>query len=236
MSHFDVGQFSYMLLPGRCPPEAPYEKIYEQVYQHWKNTWKEVFTENGAPQALVADDFRRQDVIAVIFYKDQIAAFHLYTFFDIRQQVVRDSRYFSIFTEPILKQFRDRKAFVLMTMEFLTVLPEFRKGEINISLGKVISNLGIHVQMDWNGHSSVAPARKIVKVSDMAYELGAICLEPDVTRGNLLCDLIAFFPQNVRPYADINIQRLVKHLWENRIDYTVKYHKLITPARFGKAA
>ena len=216
----DTNGLRYVLLPGNPGPEFRHRPLYNSVYRFWRDVWSAVFTEAGNPAALVADDFMRQDYIPVILSGDQVVAAHFYTFFDLYNAVTRDHRYFSIFPPDVLSKLEDRRATYLMSMEFLTVNPEWRKAFVELSLAAVISSLGLRLMKTQGADAAIAPARKKTKVDQLAYLLGATCLKTDVSRGNLDCDLIAVFRDDVKPHTDPRVVSLVEDLWTARLDTT----------------
>jgi hypothetical protein len=221
MSKFDLNKMQYVVLPGKFYSDSPFIELQNKVYRFWKNIWKDVFTEVGSPNSLVPDDFLRQDMISAILYDNEVIACHLYTLFNIDQDVTRDHRYFSIFTPDVMEVFKERQAKHLMSIEFLTVHPEWRKtSALGFPFGLAMCEVTTRMIVKINPDAAVAPARKQNKVDEVAYSLGFECLKKNVNRGNLDCDLIALFPKNAKFSKDPLIEQVVTHLWTHRIEVT----------------
>jgi hypothetical protein len=221
MNHLQVGDFQYLLLPGKCPPNASFSSLYNDVYDIWKSTWVDLFKQSGALDELMADDFRRADIITVITYKGKVAACHFYSFFDIRQPVVRDLTYFTHFPQTAVDKLLERGADYCMSMEYLTVHPDCRKSKIGVSLASVLLSIGLKTMTEHGGIAAIGSARTEVGVSDITYQLGAICLEKGIIRANYPCDLVAIVKDDIKVIPDLPMQRLIKHLWETRTDLLV---------------
>jgi hypothetical protein len=212
-------QLKYVILPGKFAPDFPDVELHNGTYQLWQSVWKDVFTEAGNPAALVADDFLRQDYIGALHHNRQVIGCHLYTLFNIDQMAAINNRYFSIFPREIIDGFRERNAKYLMTMEFLTVHPEWRKA----SLGPVLINLGINILKTIGADAAIGPARKKTKVDQMCNKFGFDCVKPNVSRGNLDCDLVALFPRNIKTYPETAVVTLANSLWNRKTDFTGRF-------------
>lgn len=216
-----IQNLEYVVMPGKVSPGFRALELHNETYNLWRNVWKDVFTEAGNPTALVADDFLRQDFICTLHRNGEVVACHLYTIFNMEQNVSLDHRYFSIFPKNIIDLFRAKKATHLMSMEFLTVHPEWRKNSTaGMSLGPILTHLGVNVFRTLNMDAAIAPARKKMKVEQMAAKFGFECLQPNVSRGNLDCDLIALFPQNIKTYPEEIVVDAAEILWANKLDLT----------------
>ena len=226
MSNFDLNKMQYVVLPGKFYSDSPFIELQNKVYKFWKNIWKDVFTEVGSPNSLVPDDFLRQDLISTILYDNEVIACHLYTLFNIDQDVTLDHRYFSIFPNDVIDMFKKRNAKQLMSIEFLTVHPEWRKTSgLGMSFGFVMRELTARIINQSGTDVAVAPARKQNKVDELAYKFGFECLKQNVSRGNLHCDLIGLYPENAKFSENQNVLNVANFLWSNKIDSSGRLKK-----------
>ena len=207
---------NYRILNTRSVLGSPDEPLYNQVYDFWKNTWKTIFEKVGSPEAWLADDFYRQDYIPVLTYRDEIVAAHYYTVFDTRDPSLKDLRYFSIFPQSSIDWLDSNQFSKIMSMEFLTVAKNWRKGSGNISFAEVLIALGFNLMIEQNFDASVGVAVKGTGVDLMAQRLNCDLLTEDIKRGNLQCCLVAQTADNVIKHPDFVSAALIKHLWENR--------------------
>lgn len=223
------------MLPGKCLPGGEYSELYESVYARWKEIWLRVFTEVGSPEAWNADTFFRCDVIPVIMYKGEIAAFLLSTVYSLQDSWIKDHSYFGIFSKAATARLRNRGIRNVMSYEYMTVLSDFRKSKLGFSLGGALAELGSYLRGDLECDAGVGVARLATKVDQIAHSVGAVTLEKEARRGNLLCEIIAVYKENDRPFPDKTVHELVVDIWNRRI-YIDKFGNVRGDFRFSKAA
>lgn len=217
---FDSRKLKYICLPGKLPPNSSHVTLQNEVYDLWKKTWSQIFEDVGNAKSFVPDDFYRQDIIPIILYEGEIVAFHLYTFFNTNQKAVLDHRYFSIFDGETLDLLCSKSRSYFMSMEFLTVSPDWRKSQTGVSFAAILSSLGLEVLRAVGASAAIAPARKENKINSLAYSFGATCLKSDVQRGNLVCDLIAVMLEDIQSCTESNEREIVEQLWNKKEVYT----------------
>ncbi|MBK7963485.1 MAG: hypothetical protein IPK04_21200 [Bdellovibrionales bacterium] len=225
-----VDSLDYLLMPGKCHFGSLIINQYNTVYSHWKTLWTQEFSSVGNQQPLAADDFMRQDIIASLWSGSHLVAFHLYCLFDLDQIPTLDHRYFSIFDSVAIETLTKRKASRLMSMEFLSVHPDWRKSKTGISLAAVMVGLGMKIMQNSDLQATIAPAKKTAKIDDLALAFGSTCLRKDVYRGNIHCDLMACFKADLISYPDPQVNGGVQSLWLRRQDPL----NLLSLARFER--
>ncbi len=209
--------YELVLLPGKCLPDGMHSELYDRVYNVWKETWVKVFTDVGSPQAWNADTFFRCDLIPVILHKGKIAAFFVATVYPLQPAVLKDHSYFSIFTKSATDTLRKRGVRNVMSYEYMTVLPDWRKAPLGFSLGAVLGELGLKIRDELGCDAGVGVARIQNKVDQLAHAIGGFTLEKEARRGNLICEVVGFLKENDRPYPQTSVHDLVVKLWNNRV-------------------
>ncbi len=215
-------EFELVLLPGKCLPGGRYSELYEDVYSKWKETWTQIFAEVGSPGAFSADAFFRCDLIPVILHGQKIVAFYLATVYPLQPSWVKDHSYFSIFTKATSEKLVHRGVRNVMSYEFMTVLPEWRKSTLGFSLGAVLGELGLSIRDELNCDAAVGVARIQNKVDQIAHNIGGFTLEKEARRGNLVCEIVGFMKETDRTHPDRVAHNLTIDLWTKKttIDIT----------------
>ncbi len=209
--------YELILLPGKCLPDGMHSELYDQLYRVWKETWVKVFTEVGSPQAWNADTFFRCDLLPVILHNGKIAAFFVATVYPLQPAVLSDHSYFSIFSKSATEKLRKHGVRNVMSYEYMTVLPAWRKVPLGFSLGAVLGELGLKIRDELHCDAAVGVARLQHKVDQLAHAIGGFTLEKEARRGNLICEVVGFLKENDRPYPQTSVHDLVVELWEKRV-------------------
>lgn len=213
-------ELKYYILPGKCPLGFEFTEIHNKAFEYWKTFWSKVYADAGSLDAFHPDDFFRQDYIPVIMWKNEIVAMHLYTFFNLKQRSAIHHNYFNFFNEQFFEKLNELKIEYVMSMEFLTVDPKWRKKESFISVAELLSGIGLELFKQSQGQAAIAPARKDVKVHEMAYKFNFDCLVSDVNCRNFDCDLILGVKNKISNHPDNYLNALVQKIWNERIDTT----------------
>lgn len=204
------------------------QEIVQEVYGAWYKIWKKVFSADNRDYEPNADDFLRQDAIVAIFYEDtvpQLVGFHLYSFFDLRWNLNTKHSYFNGIDAKSFELLQKKNLNHAMTMEYLTVLPEFRKQVSQIPWGEVIIALGLRFMKSTHGDVAFGTARCDVKVDEMASKLGFENLQPPIRKYDYECAVITCSRQNVRFHPDFQTNVLIQQLWSDRVDFRQKIFK-----------
>ncbi|MES2801340.1 MAG: hypothetical protein V4654_02510 [Bdellovibrionota bacterium] len=200
-------------------PKAWLEKSQPQEVQLAFETWLKVWTDTykGRDFEVKAEEFIRHDMICAVMAGDEAAAVHCYSFFELSSKPDVSTKYFQFFSPTFVEKMKQRNIHTVMSMEYLTVNEKFRSSVIGFSLGRVLIQLGVRLFEDTPGHAIVAPARKDVKVHEMAYDCGFTCIEEDVIQRGFSCDMIAYFKGSHKNVTDPFLSRICDRLWENRV-------------------
>lgn len=208
-------ELSYEILAGRSPFYQNEASARNEIFRAWLQLWSEVYKNADAGFKLKPEEFLRQHLVTCIRHKGKPAAIHLYTFFDLSCEASLSSHYFEFFNPMYLNTIKDRGARVAMSMEYYTVLPEFRKSEVGLSLGSTILQLGTWLFNSTHADVIVAPARKDVKADRAAYDVGFECIQANTIQRGFPCDLVALFHNGQKDSADESVVELSKALWSS---------------------
>ncbi len=208
-------------------PKAWLEKSQTAEVQKAFETWLKVWTDTykGRDFEVKAEEFIRHDLICAVMANGEAAAVHCYSFFDLESKPDISTKYFQFFSETFVEKMKKRDIHTVMSMEYLTVNEKYRSSVIGFSLGRALIQLGVRVFENSPGHAIVAPARKDVKVHEMAYDCGFTCIEPDVIQRGFSCDMIAYFKGDHKNVSDPFLGRICDRLWDNRtISQSIRAH------------
>jgi hypothetical protein len=103
-----------------------------------------------------------------------------------------------------------------MSLEFLSVFPEYRKSKLGLSLAQILMSLSLKSAIELKADAITGIARKELKVDVLCREFGCRSLVPTVKRGNLECEIIWYLPEDIKTHHDLQIERLSNSLWESR--------------------
>lgn len=211
-------------------PKAWLEKSQPQQVQQAFDTWLKVWTDTykGRDFEVKAEEFIRHDLIcAIMANNNEAAAVHCYSFFTLDSKPDISTKYFQFFSPGFVSAMKQKNISTVMSMEYLTVNENYRSSLIGFSLGRALIQLGVRLFEQTPGHAIVAPARKDVKVHEMAYDCGFTCIEPDVIQRGFSCDMIAYFKGHHKNVSDPFLGRICDRLWESRtISGAVSQHVL----------
>lgn len=211
---FQLSPFSYHLFSAKNALFPHEREFSNQVFIAWQRLWSEVY---GAKNyKLETTDFLRQDVIATLMYEGQVAAVHLYSLFDIQCLASLGSHYFEFFNDEYFRKLSEREVRLTMSMEYLSVMPPFRKKNTGFSVATLLIALGNRVADELGVDAVVAPARNDVGVNKMAYDVGFKCLVPSTIQRGFECDLIARFRGESANPSDEIAAGLVSSLWQGQ--------------------
>lgn len=206
----------YYLFPSLNPGRA-WLSHHDKAFALWCDTWKEVLNGLGCDATHLEEEWGRQDRIACIFEKDTPVAVHLYSFFTLGCAAATKHPYFKNYTPEFFEKLRDLGVESVMSMEYMTIHPEWRRHTAGFHLGAVLGGLALKV-MNQNGlEAAIAPARRDHQVHKLAYIYGGDCIVENVTNHNVACDLIACRHDKIHDHPDETVRRLVSSLWRNRV-------------------
>jgi omega-6 fatty acid desaturase (delta-12 desaturase) len=221
---FDLAKVSYKVLPGKLFLNRNVMNAlgqeHDRGYIFWKNFWREFWSQ--VPQrpttTQLAELFGRQNLIHLLEVDGEIVGMLCQTFYDLDRTLTRDLPYFEFFSDELFEIVRGQGASKLVTHEYLTVDPRWRKTSTGVSLAPLLMSLGAEALKNVGGEISVAIARKDINIEKLCYQLGWKCLKADVQYKNYPCDLIGFRAGEER--VDQELKRLRDNVLSKCIDKT----------------
>lgn len=209
----------YVVLTGKMSPDSENFELYKNVYKLWKSTWTKAFAAVGSPDSFSPDNFYRQDYIPIIAHNDEPIAAHFYTLFHSENPAAMDHEYFEIFSDTALSILRENDAQKLMSLEYLTVNPAYRKSVIGFSVAEVLSGLCCKFIKEIDCDAGLGVAVKAARIDLMAKNLGFDILDSNAKRGNLVCDIVVKYSRTVATpvHPDPVVNDIVESLWQTYI-------------------
>ncbi|MFV8258059.1 hypothetical protein ACNQKP_09640 [Bdellovibrio bacteriovorus] len=207
-----MGKFQYHLFnPRDLNPETV--KLSNDVYEVWRRVYSEVLGKVGEP--LNPDDFHRNDIVVCLTDNGKVFGFHLYSAFDLRSDALRDHHYMKAFDQAIIDKFKSRGINTLMSMEYLTVIPEYRSRSAEVNWAEIIIALGSKVMEASPWDCWVGTARKDLHVRRKAEKSGTAYFG-SVMKMNYECEILMTAKGEVVPLPDPKSNALVENLWAEK--------------------
>lgn len=226
---YGLKQLEYHLLPGKVIKGSQDTlHLYNLAYSYWKTFWSAVLKDLGSHDAINPDDFIRQDFVACLFEPkaQKIVSLHLYTLFDIRSIAASEHSYISHnYSKNLIQDLRNKGITSLISFEYMTVDPEWRKSKLGYSLVPMMTGLGLNILKDFDIHAAIAPARKDVRANEAAYHFGFRCLEAGITKHNVPCDIVLGINGEIRPSFESKTRDLIENFWIKKFDHTNRLTK-----------
>ena len=225
MSNNSLSQinFTYHVFSPKAWLEKSQPAEVQKAFETWLKVWTDTY--KGRDFEVKAEEFIRHDLICAVMANGEAAAVHCYSFFDLESKPDISTKYFQFFSETFVEKMKKRDIHTVMSMEYLTVNEKYRSSVIGFSLGRALIQLGVRLFENSPGHAIVAPARKDVKVHEMAYDCGFTCIEPDVIQRGFSCDMIAYFKGDHKNVSDPFLGRICDRLWDNRtVSQSIRAH------------
>ncbi len=207
----------YFLFPSGNP-SIEFQEIHNKTFGLWMDVWSKVFKELNFDTSGLEDDFLRQDIIATICHKNEPIAIQLYSFLSIDSAAAMSQRYLKQFPPEFFEKLRSFDATRVMSLEYMTVHPEWRKGKVSFPLGQALIGLSCKVLSQFRYDASIAPARRDYKVHEVIYAWGGEPIVANVSNHNVACDLIAIRKDKYTEHKDKDLQAEVERLWKSRVD------------------
>lgn len=216
MENSPLDRFQYYLLPSANPPVEHLE-VHNKAFTLWMDIWKEVFKGLGFDDSKLEDDFIRQDLIACICDGDQPVALHLFTFFSLDSKAARSHAYMKQFPEIFFEKLKRKNIRNVMSIEYMTVHPEWRKGKLPVHLGSVLAGLTFNVMKLYGLDACIAPARRDFKVHELAYLYGGEPIISNVLSHNVPCDFLACINGKILEHPSEEVRGAIGQLWSGRV-------------------
>ena len=209
--------YQYVLIP-RQTADIDLIGLQNQVYRSWFAEWQKVFSSNSRDFKPSADDFLRQDMMAVILSGEKIVGFHFYSFFNLLRLEMSEHSYFDQIEKSSFENLRIKNLANVMSMEYLTVLPDFRKKEAFFPWGEILISLGLKVLNSSEGQVAFGTPRSDVKVNKMGEKLGFQTLQSAILKYDYKCEVMYYPRGNDSVHPEAIVENQISTLWKNRVD------------------
>lgn len=212
-----TGLFEYKILSKDYINNPQNLEDLQEVYQLWTRVWTGMLAKAGCPEVLVADDFYRAHFIPVIKYEGRIIGSASCTVFDLRNPIVKDLKYFSIYPDHVKNWFTEQKLRHVMSVEWLTCDYEFRTSKLGFSLAEVMIQLSYKIMQEMNVDMIIGAPLKAAGVDKLGKNLGTMMFVDHVVRGKLECCIMGMLRQNVlQAHPEKKMNDIIEMLWNNR--------------------
>ncbi|MEK2688887.1 hypothetical protein [Bdellovibrio sp. GT3] len=227
-----MGRFQYHLFNPRAL-SADTVQLSNDVYDLWKKVYKDVLGSVGEP--LNPDDFHRCDVIVAVTDNNKVFGFHMYSVFDLRSNALRDHHYMAAFDDIIIQKFKSLGINTIMSMEYLTVSPDYRSRNSDVNWAEIIIALGSKVMEAGGWDGLVGTARKDLHVRRKAEKSGTNYFG-SVKKMNYECEIVMTQRGRVQRLPDSKHADLVDVLWDAKANHTDILNESLITVPTKKAA
>lgn len=211
-----VKKLKYAILAGHDAAEEA-TNLHNGAYRLWKESWRETYKELKTEAKLKADDFTRQDIVSALFHGEEAVSLLLHTIYNLNLDAVRDHSYLAGYPADVVARLRAEGSLKVMSMEYLTLSPRWRRSEVGVPIAEVIIGLSVKI-VETLGVNAVAVTRVDRSVNDMFAGFGATLLAPNLKMHNVAVDLMKLEHSEIRPNPDPAVNDLIKSFWRNRND------------------
>lgn len=211
----------YVIFSGRGTGNPENPERQNQAYLYWKRFWSDFYEKAGQSGSFSGENFYRQDFVTALFAGDQVVGLHLYSLFRIDELASREHRYFKSFPEGFIDSLKEMGVRRVMSLEYLTVDPGWRKSECGLSLAEVLIGCGTRFFRTQEIQALIAPARADgTKVAEKTYRYGFDCFQSGLQMLGCPIDIIVGFRDKIHHHPSSEVMGQVERLWSRRQDYT----------------
>ena len=198
------------LIPGKFQSAGKYYDIYEKTYIHWRQMWEDILDSGKNTNS---DNFIRQDILCPIVFRSDVIGLIGCNFFALNQKVSLDHSFTKSFPKETFKNISESSSF--MSIEYLSVHPEFRKSIIGYSLGDVLIGLSMEIFKKSNAIFVLGTARKKNNVNKMCNQFGFKEIG-NIERFGLNCSQILNSQESVKEHPDKFVKNIIDDLWKTK--------------------
>ncbi len=226
------GLLRYYLIPGRPKVGSPAIEVHNLAFKFWMDHFTSAFKKNGVPERPCPDDFLRQDLISVLMHDQRVVGLHSYTFFDLNLEAARKHSYFTeSFTETAMRNMDRHGGRYVMTMESLSVAPDWQRKARGVSLAVTLVCLGLRVFGKSNADMFLGTSRIDVGVARLGYEVGCLPLDTGVIVHGIPCDLQGCLRGHEQfPRGEME-NTLANELWNKRLEFSGAFPESFFPPK-----
>ena len=206
--------FRYYLLSPHLV-RSDYTPIFNKVYEAWKISFTEVVESAGG--TLDPDDFFRNDMVTAVTHNDEVVGLSTMTMFDLKLRSSHDHHYVRALEKSTVAKLENDGLNRLISIEYLNVLPAYRKSNSSVRWTEVLIGLGLKVMDDSVADIIMGTPRTDVKVINVCKNLEAIEIQEPILKMNYPCAVVIFPKNPKRKFADPITAQYVESLYRNRI-------------------
>ena len=203
----------YLLSPHLVHSE--YATLFNTIYDAWKTSFTEVV--EGAGGTLDPDDFFRNDIVTAITHNEEVVGMSTMTMFDLNLRSSHEHHYIRALEGSTVDRLQREGLHRLISIEYLNVLPAWRKSHSHVRWTEVLIGLGLKVMDDSAANIIMGTPRTDVKVIDVCKNLEAIEVQPPILKMNYPCAVVIFHKNPVRRFGDATTGQYVERLYASRI-------------------
>jgi len=206
--------FRYYLLSPSHTDTDNIERL-NIVYQTWATTFRAVVEDAGGK--FNPDDFYRHHFIGSAFYGQELVGFHLGTAFDLRLQSSREHHYLKELPASVIKKIEDTGANSLLSLEYMNILPNWRRHNHSVSWFSVLFGLGLEVFERSSCESVICMPRLDRKADEITSGLGCYTIEEKIDKMGYPCSVM-LHAKGQRKFPNQETKEWIEQLWETRTD------------------
>lgn len=168
------------------------------------------------------------DFIIGITHKDLVVACHMYSLFDLDLIPTRHKAYLSGLNQSSWDFLKQNNYSKLMSLEYLTVHPEFRKRIIGFSLADTLIALGLKCLKTLNHSAVIGYSRTDLGVDKAAEKSGAINVQSGIIKFGNPCNFQVVPADHIQPHPNEKVRSIIEDLWSRRVDHS---NRTLAPER-----
>ena len=213
---------NFYILPGKPGKKFKNIHLYNQTYQFFKTFWETTLRELNSKKIFYpADEFKRQDAIAIITKGDKILALLCLNYFKTNIVSTFEHSYFADYPNEVLKFLNQNKIINIMSQQFYCIPKEFRHQK-DKNWAAVLAGLSLKIADSW-GCMAINIAREDVATKYVVEKFGYKKIGPTFYLHNVPCSIMGCLKPGKYHREEVNLT--IEYLWDKRIDLTFKENK-----------
>ncbi len=197
-------------------------KHHNDVFRFWLSVWKPTMKSMG-DKALDFDQILKQNYICFIKSNGTVIASHFYSKYDIRAISTKHTSYFKDSFETLSSYCNELNLKTVMTQEYLSVHPEWRKHQIGFSIAEVVIGLAIKMMNYTSSDSTAGTIRAgAPSVEVISKSINADLLPVTVKRYGNPHKLFIVSQENVIQPGNKITNKVIEQLWNKKTDFIKK--------------
>lgn len=212
-----VAGLSYRLISGRHSAEEGCA-LHNAAYRLWHRCWESTFSELKSEAKLNPQDFLRQDIISALYDGQRAVGLLLHTYLNLELDAVREQPYLATYPAEVIDRLREEGVSKVLTMEYLTLDPLWRKSKVGLSMGEVILGLGAKLFAASGFEAMLVVTRNDRGVNQTLYGYGGRCLAAGLTKHNVPVDIVSLDRGKTRPGPNEKVNYWIEYFWGKRQD------------------